>query len=160
MLQPRAGQLAGAKQGAKRAARVGLHLKRSTAVRTSRARVEKGVDLLLQQLSLKGAEELFGLRQRQTEVLDALGGLVEGDHIGDGFFMALIVTDDELEFDTHRAPPGSRNRGMIQAILPEFFAYPQHLHALLARRSSGRAAPAAGRQQGGTQGAAVSGKAV
>src|SRR2546425_643206 len=45
--------------------------------------------------------------------------------------MALIVTDDELEFDTHRAPPGSRNRGMIQAILPEFFAYPQHLHALM-----------------------------
>jgi hypothetical protein len=28
--------------------------------------------------------------------------LVGGDDIGDGFFMAVIVRDDELQFDAHR----------------------------------------------------------
>jgi hypothetical protein len=53
----------------------------------------------------------FGLRQGQPEMLDALVVLVEGDDIGDGLFMTLIVTDDELQFDTHRrASPGSSGR--------------------------------------------------
>ena len=54
-------------------------------------RVEKGGDLLLEQVSLEGAEELFGLRQGQPEMLDALVVLVEGDDIGDGLFLTLIV---------------------------------------------------------------------
>jgi hypothetical protein len=74
-------------------------------------RVEEGVDLLLEQLSLEGAEELFGLGQRQPEMLDALVVLVEGDDIGDSLFMTLIVTDDELQFDAHRRiSPGSSGR--------------------------------------------------
>jgi hypothetical protein len=76
--------------------------------RTGRTRVEKGVDLLLKEVSLDGAEELFGLRQGQPKMLDALLVLVEGDDIGDGLFLTLIVTDDELQFDTHTgASPGS-----------------------------------------------------
>jgi hypothetical protein len=41
--------------------------------------MEKGVDLLLEEVPLQGAEELFGLRQGQPEMLDALMVLVEGD---------------------------------------------------------------------------------
>ena len=37
--------------------------------------------------------------------------LVEGDDIGDGLFITLIVTHDELQFDTHTgASPGSSDR--------------------------------------------------
>ena len=89
----------------------GFELERRPAVRTRRARVEKGVDLLLEEVPLEGAEELFGLRQGQPEMLDALVVLVEGDDIGDGLFLTLIVTHDELQFDTHTgASPGSSDR--------------------------------------------------
>src|SRR4029453_8363794 len=98
-----------AEQGAQRAAAVGLELERRAAVRARCMRVEKGVDLLLEEVALEGAQELFGLGQTQPEMLDAaLVVLVEGDDIGDGFFMTVIVTDDELQFDAHsRASPGS-----------------------------------------------------
>src|SRR5215470_16712015 len=86
MLQPRAVQCTGAKQSAERAARVGFHLEQGTTVRAGGTWVEKGVDLLLKQVLLQGAEELFSLRQRQPEMLDASVVLVEGDHIGDGLF--------------------------------------------------------------------------
>jgi hypothetical protein len=43
--------------------------------------------LVLQQVLLKGAEELFGLRQGQPEMLDALTVFVEGDYIGDSLFL-------------------------------------------------------------------------
>ena len=44
-------------------------------------------------------------------MLDAVVVLVEGDDIGDGFFLTVIVTNDELQCDTHRrASPGSRGR--------------------------------------------------
>jgi hypothetical protein len=52
--------------------------------------------------------ELCGLAQGQPEMLDALRVLVEGDDIGDGLFLTLIVTDDALQCDTHTgASPGS-----------------------------------------------------
>jgi hypothetical protein len=45
------------------------------------------------------------------EMLDASVILVEGDDIGDGFFVTLIVTHDELQFDTQTvASPGSSGR--------------------------------------------------
>jgi hypothetical protein len=91
--------------------------------------------LLLQQVSLQGAEKLFGLRQGQTEMLDALAVFVERDHIGDGLFLTLIAAQDKLKFDTHTgASPGASGRGMIQAIVPELIHNPQHLPALLAQR--------------------------
>jgi hypothetical protein len=63
------------------------------------------------QVSLEGAEELFGLRQGQPEMLDAAVVLVKGDHIGDGLFLTLIAAQDELQFDTHtEASPGSSGR--------------------------------------------------
>ena len=41
-------------------------------------------------------------------MFDALVVLGEGDDIGDGLFMTVIVTDDELQFDAHTgASPGS-----------------------------------------------------
>src|SRR5712692_2297608 len=111
MLQPRAVKFTRAKQGAKRAARVGFHLEQGTTVWACGTRVEKCIDLLLQQVSLKGAEELFGLRQGQTEMLDTLAVFVERDHIGDDLFLTLIAAHDELKFDTHRgASPGSSGR--------------------------------------------------
>jgi len=37
--------------------------------------------------------------------------LLEGYDIGDGLFMTVTVTDDELQFDAHRrASPGSSGR--------------------------------------------------
>jgi hypothetical protein len=67
--------------------------------------------LLLEEVSLQGAEKLFGLGQSQPEMLDASMVLVEGDDIGDGLFMTFIVTNDELQFDTHTgASPGSSDR--------------------------------------------------
>jgi hypothetical protein len=93
------------------------------------------VDLLLKEVSLDGAEEVFGLRQGQPKMLDALLVLVEGDDIGDGLFLTLIVTDDELQFDTHsRASPGSSGKRRVHAILPDVGGFPQHLHALVMHR--------------------------
>jgi hypothetical protein len=44
----------------------------------------------------------------EPEMFDAFAMLVEGDDIGDGFFVTVIVTDDELQFDAHTgASPGS-----------------------------------------------------
>ena len=81
--------------------RTGLELERRPTVWTRRARIEKGVNLLVEEVALEGAEELFGLCQGQPEMLDASVVLVEGDHIGDGLFMTLIAAHDELQFDTH-----------------------------------------------------------
>ena len=111
VLKPRTLSLAGVKQSAKHSAAVGLELERGTAVLARRGRIEKGVDLLLEEASLEGVEQLFGLGQGQPEMLDASIVLVEGDDIGDGLFMAFIVTNDELQFDTHTgASPGSSDR--------------------------------------------------
>src|SRR5215813_6473880 len=108
MLEPRTGEGKGAEQGAQRAAAVGLERERRAAVRARCMRVEKGGDLLLEEVALEGAQELFGLGQTQPEMLDALVVLVEGDDIGDGLFVTLIVRDDELQFDAHsRVSPGS-----------------------------------------------------
>jgi hypothetical protein len=88
-----------------------LELERRPAVWTGRTRIEKGGDWLLEELPLEGAEELFGRPQGHPAMLDALRVLVEGDDIGDGLFITLIVTDDELQFDTHTgASPGSSDR--------------------------------------------------
>src|SRR5216683_3382341 len=107
MLQPRTVELKRAKQGAKRPAGVGLELERRPAVPARRTRVEKGGDLLLEEVPLEGAEEVFGLGQGQPEMLDALMVLVEDDDIGDSLFITLIVIHDELQFDTHTgASPG------------------------------------------------------
>jgi hypothetical protein len=59
-------------------------------------------------------------------MLDALSVLLQGDEVGDDFFLAIIAAHDELEFDAHgRAPLGLSGGCMMQAILPEFIAYPQ-----------------------------------
>jgi len=111
MLQPWAVQLTRAEQGAERAARVGFHFEQSATVRASGTRVEKHVDLLLKQVLLEDAEELFGLGEGQPEMLDALAVFVERHHIGDSFFMILIAAHDELKFDTHTgASPGLSGR--------------------------------------------------
>jgi hypothetical protein len=67
--------------------------------------------LLPQQVMLGGTEQLFGLRQGQPEILDAFVVLVEGDDIGDSFFVTVIVAHDELQLDAHAgASPGSSDR--------------------------------------------------
>src|SRR6266446_10536971 len=111
MLQPRAVKGERAKQSTKRAACVGFHREQGTTVRARGTRVEKGGNLVLKQVSLKGAKELFGLCQGQPEMLDTSVVLVEGDHIGDGLFLTRIAAHDELKFDTHTGTsPGSSGR--------------------------------------------------
>ncbi len=76
-------------------------------------------------------EGLFGLSEGQTQMLDTLGVLLEGNNIGDDFFLAIIAAHDKLEFDAYgRAPLGWRGGYMMRVILPGFVDYPQHLHAL------------------------------
>src|SRR2546427_3111383 len=102
------------------------------AVRAGRAPVEKHSNLVLQQAFLNRVEELFGLLECQAQMLAALSVLLQSDDVGDDFFLAIIAAHDELEFDAHgRAPLGLSGGCMMQAILPEFVAYPQLLHALL-----------------------------
>ena len=55
-------------------------------------RVEKGINLLWEEVSLEGAEKLCGLGQGQPEMFDALIVLLEGKNIGNGFFMTVTVT--------------------------------------------------------------------
>src|SRR5262249_17508830 len=76
MLEPRTVERKGAEQGAKRAAAVGLELERRATVRARRMGVEKGADLLLEEVALEGAQEVFGLGQAQPEMLDALVVLI------------------------------------------------------------------------------------
>jgi hypothetical protein len=103
----------------------------SAAVRAGRVPVEKRLNLMLQQAFLDRGEELFGLPECQAQVLDTLGGLLQGDDVSDGFFLAIIAAHNELEFDEpERAPPGLSRGCMMQVILPEFVDSPQHLHAL------------------------------
>ena len=63
----------------------------SAAVRAGRAPVEKRLNLVLQQAFLDRVEELFGLLECQAQMLDALGVLLQGDDVGDGFFVAIIA---------------------------------------------------------------------
>jgi hypothetical protein len=67
---------------------------------------------------LEGAEEVLRLGQRQPKMLDGLVVLVEGDDIGDGLFVTVIVRDNELQFDAHsRASLGSSDECIAQVIL-------------------------------------------
>jgi hypothetical protein len=65
-------------------------------------------------------------------MLDAAMVLLQGDDIGDSFFLAIIAAQDELEFDTYDgAPPGMSCGGRMQVMLPACVAYPQLLPALV-----------------------------
>src|SRR5215467_11392066 len=97
MIKPWTVELKRAKQGAKLAARACFEMQRRPAVRTIRVCVEKGVDLVPQEVPLGSTEQLFGLRQGQPEMLDTLVIFVEGDDIGDGLFITRIVTHNELQ---------------------------------------------------------------
>jgi len=111
MIEPWTVELKGAEQGAKRPAAVGLQLKRRATVWARCMGVEKGGELLLEEVALEGTQELFGFGQTQPEMLNVLVVRVEGDEIGDGLFPTIIVTDDELQFDAHRrASPDSSDR--------------------------------------------------
>jgi hypothetical protein len=57
MLEPRTGELTGAEQGAKRAAAMSLELERCATVQACRMGVEKGADLLLEEVALEGAQD-------------------------------------------------------------------------------------------------------
>ena len=43
-------------------------------------------------------QELFRLRERQAQMLDALLVFLQGDDIGDGCFLAIILRTGQLEF--------------------------------------------------------------
>src|SRR5438445_13371667 len=97
---------------------IAFGLEGSAAVWTGRARVEKSVNLLLQHASLDGVQELFGLPECQAQMLDALGVLLQGDEVGDGFFMAIVAAHDELGFDARaRARAGLSGDWMTTGVL-------------------------------------------
>jgi hypothetical protein len=104
-------------------------------VRTGRAPVEKCLHLVVQQAFLDRGEELFDLLERQAQMLNALGVLLQSDEVCHRFFTAIIAAHDQLQFDAHEeCSSGSGDGGMREVILPEFSTYPQHLHALSTQR--------------------------
>jgi hypothetical protein len=60
---------------------------------------------LFQHLLLKHREELFRFRQHQAKMFNALAGYLQDDDIGVGFFAAIVITHDELDFDLHGGIP-------------------------------------------------------
>jgi hypothetical protein len=80
---------------------IAFGFERGAAVRAGRAPVEKRLNLVLQQAFLERGEELFGLRERQAQMLNALGVLLQGDEVCHRFFTAIIATHDQLQFDAH-----------------------------------------------------------
>src|SRR4029453_2003797 len=110
---------------------IAFDLQRDAAVLARGARVEKCVDLALEHAVLDGGEELLGFLERQTEMLNAGGVLLQGDEVCHCFSPATIATHAQLQFDAHgEGSFGSGGGEMMQVILPEFVAYPQLLHAL------------------------------
>jgi hypothetical protein len=109
------GELKGAKQGPERPDMRAFGFEGGAAVRAGRAPVEKRIHLVVQQAFLNRVEELFGLLECQAQMLDALSILLQGDDVGDDFFLAIIAAHDELEFDVHgRAPVGLRGGCMCR----------------------------------------------
>ena len=92
MEETRAGELESAKQGAERPGLIAFGFQGGTAVRAGRAPVEKCFHLVVQQALLDRGEELFGLLERQAQMLDALVVFLQGDDISDSFFLAIIAT--------------------------------------------------------------------
>ena len=114
MEEPRTSQIEGAKHGAERAVLIAVDRVRRPAVWTGRAGSEKRVNLALQQPVLEGFEELFGFSEGQAQMLDACVVLFQGDEVGDGGFMAIIITHNELQFDAYgSAFPSSGGGGMM-----------------------------------------------
>ena len=84
-------------------------------------RAEQGGDLLLEEVSLEGAEQVCRRGHASPEMFDACVMLGEGDDIGDGFFVTVIVTDDTWQFDAHPGTaPGSSGQCIGQVIFSEF----------------------------------------
>jgi hypothetical protein len=109
--QTRNGQFEGAKQRAARAVGVVFGLERGAAIRALGVARQIPINLLLQQFLLDEFEELFRLSERQAEMLNAAAVLFQRHDIGHSLFTAIIVAQDELEFDTHGgAPPGGMGR--------------------------------------------------
>ena len=52
--------------------------------------------LLFHEALQERREGLLRFRKGQAEVLNALAGLLQDHHVGEGFFVAIIVTHDEL----------------------------------------------------------------
>src|SRR5439155_3416640 len=93
------GQFEGAKQGAERAGMRAFGFEESAAVRAGCARIQKRLNLVLEQVILESVQDLLGLSEGQAQMLDALGVLLQNDEVGDGVFLAIIAAHDELEFD-------------------------------------------------------------
>ena len=90
---------------------IAFDLQRRAAVLPRGARIEKCVDLSLEHALLDGGEELLRLRKRQAHMLNASVVVLQGDDIGNGFFVAIIITNNALKFDAHGgASPGSHGR--------------------------------------------------
>ena len=83
---------------------VAFDYERSAAGRAGRACVQKRVPLALEQAFLDGVKALFGLLKRQAQMRKAAVVFLQGDDIGDGFFLAIIITQNALQFDAHGGP--------------------------------------------------------
>src|SRR5713101_3204386 len=104
-MQAWAFQSDGAKEGPQGDRVMALGAQCLAAGLTTGTAADKGCSLLLHELLLKRLKELLRFCQRQAELLNALVGFLQDDDIGVGFFVAIVITYDELHFDLHEGFP-------------------------------------------------------
>jgi hypothetical protein len=66
---------------------------------------DKGRGLLFHEALLERREDLLRFREGQAEVLNTLASLIHDHYIGEGFFVAIIVTHHELDCNLHGSCP-------------------------------------------------------
>jgi hypothetical protein len=99
MIQARTGQGHGAKQRAEGARVVSFDPERLATMVTLGMGRNKGRGLLFHEALLECREGLLRFREGQAQVLNALADLLQNHHVGEGFFVAIIVAHHELDSD-------------------------------------------------------------
>src|SRR5262245_53463053 len=95
----------GAKQRAEGARMVPFDPERLSAVVTLSLGRNESASLLFHEALLERREGLLRFRKGQAKVLNALAGLLQDHHVGEGFCVAIIITHDELNTDLHGSRP-------------------------------------------------------
>src|SRR5919202_1097694 len=101
-MQPRAGQLQLAEQGAEDDGLVIFEATASAAGWAGRARGQERGDLAAEDLALELQQERLGLGQRQAQVLRPVVLLVQHNELVDGDLLVVLGDDHELKLEAQR----------------------------------------------------------
>jgi hypothetical protein len=90
-----------------------------------RARGNKRGSLPFHNPLLERCQEGFRLSQCQPDVLEPLTRLLQDDNIGERFFVTLVVTHHQLDFELHGSTPPAAGWGKDGRIVAEVPGCPQ-----------------------------------